>query len=277
MWWFTFLNNEFKRGRTLMKLKLMTKVLALGMTALCGTQAMAQGSQDAGSQAARRAPGAYAGASFGSPLAFGADWGRAGIGAYVETQPDNSSEDLDGSMGLVFGLGNATKYIGFETAIGISSLTGASGDDFGEAGSVGFKLHTSLPGAAAFAVGVVGTGRWGNAQAVNKASVYAVGTKVLSVGGDNNRKALVLNLGLGDVQFNRPNKSGAGLFGSVGFYFTRQLSVIADHTGRFTNLAVSAAPFSALPLSVTLGLKNVTQQYNGDMEVALSVGYGLSF
>jgi len=223
-------------------------------------------------------PSATAGASFGSPLAFGASWGEAGAGIFVQSI-DSVDDDYDGAAGLVFGFGNAKKAVGLEASLALSSLidnANAPGG-FGDNGSFSLKLHTALPGGAAFAVGVNTIGRFGDANDAAKSSLYAVGTKVVPVSIAGSSKNLVLNLGVGDNGFAEPGKDGVNLFGSAAFYFTQQVSLIADYTGRFTNLGVSVAPFKKYPFSVTAGAINVGDRYNSGTEYAVSAGYGFKF
>lgn len=246
-------------------------IAGISFAALACTATVANAQTDIGAQAAR--PKGYAAASFGSPLAFGAGWGNVGVGAFVFAPDD---EDIrDGALGLAFGLGDPNKYVGLETAVSFSSLLESEGSDesFGESGSVALKLHTNLPGGAAFAVGVTGTGRWGDAADQSSSSVYAVGTKVFSVA----NHPLVLNLGLGDGLYNDADESGANVLGSASFYFTRQFSAILDYTGRFVNVAVSAAPFANYPFTATLGVVNVAEKDDADPEIALSLGYAFGF
>lgn len=222
-------------------------------------------------------PSATAGASFGSPLAFGASWGEAGAGVFAQTL--NDADDVDGAAGLVLGLGNAKKAVGLEASLALSSLiNGVNGSDgFGENGSFSLKLHTTLPGDAAFAVGVNTIGRFGDSNDAAKSSLYAVGTKVVPVSIAGSSKNLVLNLGVGDNGFAEPGKDGVNIFGSAAFYFNQQVSLIADYTGRFTNLGVSVAPFKKYPFSVTAGAINVGDRYNTGTEYAISAGYGIKF
>jgi hypothetical protein len=227
------------------------------------------------SLAALLSPASTAGASFGSPLAFGASWGDAGAGVFVQTLDDSE----DGAAGLVLGLGNANEAIGLEASVALSSLldnANAPGG-FGDNGSFSLKLHTALPGGAAFAVGVNTIGRFGNANDADRSSLYAVGTKVLPVSVGSSSKNLVLNLGVGDNGFAEPGKDGVNIFGSAAFYFCQQISVIADYTGRFTNLGISVAPFKKYPFSITAGAINVGDRYDAGTEFAVSAGYGLKF
>jgi hypothetical protein len=132
------------------------------------------------------------------------------------------------------------------------------------------------------AVGVIGTGRWGTEKTTNRASVYAVGTKVFKIG-TTSPHALVVNVGLGDESFQELDKttgfgkSGAGVFGSLAFYIIPQVSIVADYTGRFLNAGISAAPFRSLPLTLTLGGVNLTNRYDSKPQAAASISYGFQF
>lgn len=273
-----------------MKVQVAAACFALNTIALAATAAHAQGSPAIA--VPQSAPNSYAGASFGSPIAFGADWGSIGFGVYGQTLPDefngiqvDPDEDFDGSAAILFGLGDADKYVGLETAVITTSLTGSgeltgndNSDEFGESGGLSFKLHTNLPGGAAAAVGVIGTGRWGDAEDTNESSVYANVTKVFSIDTGSRRHALVATLGVGDGGFtNQPDDDGVGVFGGLAFYFTRQYSLIVDHGGRFTNVGVSAAPFSGIPLTLTLGAINVGERFDSDVQFGGTLGYTFSF
>lgn len=260
-----------------MKLQVVAATFVLNAIALAAATANAQG---AAISVPSASPNSYAGASFGSPVAFGADWGAIGVGVYGQTLPDGLDEDVDGSAAIVFGLGDADKYVGLETAVITSSLTDSrgSGDSFGEAGGLAFKLHTNVPGGAALAIGVIGTGRWGVAEDENESSVYAAATKVFSIDTGSRKHALVANIGVGDGQFTDDlDDDGVNLFGSLAFYLTRQVSLIADHTGRFTNHAVSAAPINGFPVVITLGAVNVGERFDSDVEFGGTIGYTYSF
>lgn len=272
-----------------MKLQVVAATFALNAIGLAAASAYAQGSAIAVPQ---RAPNSYAGATFGSPLAFGADWGVVGIGVYGQTLPSEfngqkvgKKEDFDGSAALVFGLGDANKYVGLETAVVTTSLTGSGdltgnddSDDFGESGGLSFKLHTNVPGGAALAIGVIGTGRWGEAEDNNSSSVYAAATKVFSIDTGSSRHALVANIGVGDGAFtNQLDDDGVNVFGSLAFYFTRQFSLIADYSGRFTNIGLSAAPFGGVPLVITVGAVNVGDRFDSAAQFGGSLAYTFSF
>lgn len=231
------------------------------------------------------APAASPGIAFGSEAAFGEGWGEAALSIGGSTGPSENGKlvgghHLDGSMAASFGLGDPNKYVGLETTVVNKSLQGSFGDN----GGVGFKLHTNLPGRAAFAVGVEDTARWGTASKKGRSSVYAVGTKVFDLNPSNtaNTLPLAVNVGIGDNRFQDVGKSGANVFGSLAFFPISQLSLIADWTGRGLNLGVSAAPLKNWPVVITLGATNVTRRPQGSglgdsSEFAGGIGYSFNF
>lgn len=260
----------------------MRTSLALLLGLLAGAPAYAQQSgtyaASAASDAAddgRSGVHGYAGSTFGSPTAFGASGGAVGLGLfalhYGERQGDSNIDDA--SAGLTLGLGDPDKYFGLETSVGISSLTGHSGDSFGSAGSFGFKLHTNVPRFAAFAVGVTDAGSWGAARNFNSASVYASAAKVVPLSLFGRRYALVGNLGVGDNQFTHDG-DGVSPFGSLAFFFDRQVSIIVDDSGRFLNAGLSLAPFARFPLSFTVGGFNLGKEEGLKRGIAASFGLG---
>lgn len=265
-----------------MKHNLKLGTFALGLLTLASVDAQAATTQAAAATSGQAAS-SFAGASFGSPIAFGADWGSAGVGVFGQTLSKSKTGTRgDGSAGVAFGLGDADRYVGLETEVAIADLSTYNGNHFGDGGSLGFKLHTNLPDGAAFAVGVTGTARWGTEKPGNRASVYAVGTKIFKIG-STSPHALVVNVGIGDEGFQELDentgfgKSGAGVFGSLAFYITPQISVIADYTGRFLNAGLSIAPFKSYPLTLTLGGVNLTNRYDTDPQAAASISYGFQF
>jgi hypothetical protein len=243
---------------------------------------------------ALNAPAASPGMSFGSPVGFGADWGEIGFAVGGQTLPEGNPNphSLDGSVAATMGFGNAQKYVGLEVTANIISVRKTFGDD----GALGAKIHTTLPGRSAFAVGVENVGRWGSAKG-GKASVYAVGSKFFSLNPSNadNPRPLSVNIGVGDNAFNRVSlhcvavnqcfddvKDGASVFGGLAFYPIPQLSVIADWTGRSLNMGVSVTPFRSVGLVGTVGALNLTGAYQGrqfgdSTEFGAGIGYNYSF
>lgn len=217
-----------------------------------------------GTQAGRATPGI----SIGSPTGFGASWGTIGFGIGGATLPSGGDQDLDGSAGVVVGFGDAQKAVGLEVVGNIISIT----EDFGHDGNFAAKLHTSLPGGAAFAVGIENIGRWGRAK-TTESTVYAAASKVMSVSG----LTVALNGGIGDNRFNDAGDDGVSPFGSVAVFPIRQMSVIADWAGNALNAGISLAPVDAIPVTITLGVANLTERNGGDAEFAGGIGYTYTF
>jgi hypothetical protein len=213
----------------------------------------------------------FASPTLETPVGFGGSWGSVGVGAFGQTFAD---DEFDASMGVAVGLGDPDRYLGAEFGVGFSSLTGDNSEDsFGDSGGFSFKVHRNLPGYSAVSVGVNGFGVWGGAEDFNDPSYYAAYSKMVPVG----RFASIVTIGAGTEVFNDPDDGGVNVFGSGALYLTPQVALIGEYTGRFVNAAVSVAPYSWLPLTVTVGAVNVTERFDADTELAVSVGFGFNF
>ena len=213
------------------------------------------------------APIAAPGIAFGSPTGFGANWGQAYAGIGGQTA-SNSEDSLDGSALLGAGLGDSRRFLGLDATMNIISLQ----EGFAKDGSWGFKLHHTFPFRAAFAIGVDDTGGWGDAQQT-KSSSYIAYTQVIDLAADSPKRplSLALNLGAGRERYAEPGDS-TGFFGSAALAVHRQGSVIVDyHRGDFS-LGASAVPFYRMPIVISIGLINLTEEH-ADMEFAAGVGY----
>ena len=137
---------------------------------------------------------------------------------------------------------------------------------------------SNLPGGAAVSAGVIGTSRWGEAEDQNESSVFANASKVFAIDTGSRRLALVATVGLGDGLFtNSIGDDGVNPFGTLALYFTRNFSVIVDHTGRFTNVAASLAPIRGQPLVLTLGAVNVGERFGSDAQFGGTLAYTFTF
>lgn len=238
------------------------------------------------------APATAPGIVAGSPVGFGAQWGELFAAVGGVTTPDGSPDDVDGAMSVGFGLGDAYKYLGFETTASIISLTSDNGandsDSFGSDGALNFKLHTILPGALAVAVGVENVARWGEAAdgPAAQSSAYVVGTKFFSVG--QSGMPLAVNFGIGDNRFVDPapgapggalgvGDDGVSAFGGLALSPHPQVSLIADWTGRDLNTGVSLVPLRQVPLTLSLIAVSVTERNDGETEFGGSLGYSYRF
>lgn len=216
------------------------------------------------------APAAAPGVAFGSPVAYGADWGQLFGGIGGQTIPPGSQHSVDGSMLLGLGAGDSTRTVGLEASATIISLT----DSIGDAGAFNAKLHRAISNRASIAVGVEGVGGWGDASNTD-ASTYAVYTQAFDLSPQSARAptTMVVNVGVGNERFVDPGDNGVGLFGSVSIHPHRQLSAILDYTGLDLNAALSIVPLRQYPVVLTLGMINLTNHLDRDSEFAAGIGY----
>lgn len=159
----------------------------------------------------------------------------------------------------------------------LSSLlsTKGSGDGFGENGSFGLKLHRTLPGNAAIAIGANNLAKYGNQNDALDTSFYIAASKAIEIGDAD--QALVLNVGLGNQEFDDPGENGVAVFGSATYFINKRVSLIADHTGRFTNAAISFTPFVTQPFVITTGFVNLGNRLNVGHQFASSISYVFSY
>lgn len=217
------------------------------------------------------------GIAMGSPVGFGASWGSAGIGIGGASRDDPDNQDVDGSMGLVFGLGDAQNTVGLETTVNIISLTNNASDSaFAEDGSLNLKLHRQLTPDLAVALGVESVGRWGAAQR-GRSSLFVTGTKFFMADTENSVHTIAVTLGAGENRFDYDGKDGTSIFGAVAWIPHEKFSVIADWTGRDLNAGISVAPLRHLPLTITIGAINLQERLGQETEFNGGVGYSFSF
>lgn len=224
-------------------------------------------------------PKSSPGFSMGSPTAYGASWGSAGIGIGGATSDSPALDhDVDGSMGVVFGLGDAAQSVGLETTINIISLTNNGPDSgFGDDGNINFKLHRLVKPDLAIAVGIENAVTWGLADTIDNRA-YIVGTKVLTLDTIDTTQALVFNLGAGEGgRFDPDGEGDVGVFGTIAWMIDQKYSLIADWSGSDLNLGFSVAPFYNYPLTITFGAINVNERLDRKTEFSGGIGYGFSF
>lgn len=222
------------------------------------------------------APVGSPGASFGSPIAFGARWGDifAGIGGSGLSNRSPGSNSVDGSAIVGMGLGNPDASIGAEMTVGIISLR----ESFGEDGQLNFKLHTNMSGRVAFAAGVENVAAWGSADQIDPSS-YAVASKAWTLRPNEPESPLTLiaSVGIGNNRFDDVGEDGTKVFGSAALFFTRRFTGIVDWAGNSLNLAVSILPVESRPITLTLGIENVTERNGSDAVFSGGIGYSFNF
>lgn len=215
--------------------------------------------------------------SFGTPTAFGADWGDAFVGLSGVTQGDTDTK-ADGSISLGMGFGDAVNNVGVEVSVGIISL-----DGFGDDGSIGVKLHKIFPEAEnlAIALGWSNPITWGDANDAED-TFYGVVTRQFDLNPDEDSTLpLTVSLGAGTGVFRSTGAIEAGdnalnVFGSLGLRIIPEVSLLSSWTGSGLGLGVSAAPFD-FPLVFTAGVSDVTGNTRSGARVNASAGYSFGF
>lgn len=215
--------------------------------------------------------GAAPGSSAGTPSAYGASWKQAFIGAGFFFPFDG---DVDGSLSLGFGLGDAVKSVGLEVSTNIISVGGQKPNfgDFADSGTMGFKLHKSLPDGTAVAFGWSNAIKWGEANTPRE-TLYGVITKRFD------KLTVSLGVGSGGYRSKGGIKSGdndPNLFAGLGYRFIPQASLVTSWTGSTWNLGASFVPLKSAPIVVNAIFTDVTDNVNGS-GFSLSAGYSLQF
>ncbi|AFZ59758.1 hypothetical protein H6G54_05440 [Anabaena cylindrica FACHB-243] len=211
--------------------------------------------------------------SAGTPTAYGASFGQAFIGGGAFFPLEDG--DVDGSLSLGFGLGDAVKSVGLEVATNIISVGGQEENlgDFGDSGTVGFKLHKYLPDGTAVAVGWSNPVKWGEANQA-KETIYGVVTKSFNL--------VTVSVGLGSGSFaskgaRQANENAVNVFGSLGLRVAPAASLVSSWTGNSLNLGASFVPLKNTPIVVNTIFTDVTDNLNNGVGFSLSAGYIFQF
>lgn len=238
--------------------------------------------------AALTAPATSPGIAQASPVGFGAAWGDVffGIGG-AQNEDSSANDDVDGSASIGFGLGNPNDLVGLETTINIISLTGPNGDsEFGEDGNVNFKLHKTLNDTTSVAVGVENAIGWGGADSTDSSKYISIShATALRPNNPSNPMTVVVTAGVGDSRFKdqtepaaqRDNDNAINPFAAASISFTRRTSLIADWSGSSLGASLSFVPFRSVPLSVSLGVVDLTDRLDGGRRFTGGIGYSYNF
>jgi hypothetical protein len=225
-----------------------------------------------------RIPAYSPGSSVGVPTAFGANFGDAFVGLSFSNRRPRINE-ADGALSVGFGLGDSETALGLEVSANIGSLR-----RFGSNGDIGFKLHRSLPGKAAIALGFDSGIAWGEENDSTVSTLYGVATKVFDLrpGNIEDSLPLTLTLGLGGGRFRsfeniQNGRGGVGVFASAGLRVVPQASVIGSWTGQDLNLGVSYVPIKTTPLFLTFVVGNVLNRNDNATLFSFGIGYGFNY
>ncbi len=225
-----------------------------------------------------RIPAYSPGSSVGVPTAFGANFGDAFVGLSFSNRRPRINE-ADGALSVGFGLGDSETALGLEVSANIGSLR-----RFGRNGDIGFKLHRSLPGKAAIALGFDSGIVWGEENETTVSTLYGAASKVFDLrpGNLEDSLPLTLTLGIGGGRFRsfeniQNGQGGVGVFASAGLRVVPQASVIGSWTGQDLNLGVSYVPLKTTPLFLTFVVGNVLSRNDNATLFSFGIGYGFNY
>ncbi|MEL7242907.1 MAG: hypothetical protein AAGM40_11245 [Cyanobacteria bacterium J06573_2] len=222
------------------------------------------------------------GSTAGTPSAYGANWGQAYVGGGLFFPLDDGR--TDGSLSVGFGLGDAAKSVGIEVNANITSVGGGNSNfDFGDSGSLGFKVHKYLGNSAAVAVGYANPVTWGDSNRA-KDTIYGVVTKSfdLQPNDPDNKMPLTVSVGVGSGIFRSKGALIAGdnpanVFGSIGLRTAPEVAWVSSWTGNRLNIGGSFAPIKRTPIVINAIFTDVTDNLGDGIGISLSAGYAIKF
>jgi len=200
------------------------------------------------------------GFSMGAPSGLVSSYGVAFAG--ISGRKDK--EQKDGAFAFGMGIGNSEK-IGGSISFGVGSIDTRDGGAFNR-GNLNINLgHNFKEYGLGMAVGATGIDLWHATSEDGKKedpSFYTSVTKLFP----NDFVPMTVTLGLGNNSFadinieEKDRKDKVDGFGAVGFYVLPQLSFIVDYTSNILTTGVSVVPFPLYPVTVNLGVTNLTKQ-----------------
>lgn len=221
-------------------------------------------------------------ANFGVTTGYGLGSGQAFVGVSALFDADrrgrvNGTDGVDGSISGGFGLGDPVSSVGLEIDTSIMS-TNPNDGTFGESGEVGVKLHKVFPhlNNLGIALGWADAGKWGAARN-NKDTIYAAASVDLPVHLINGYP-LQFTLGGGTGSFRGSNTvaNKVKAFGSLGTQLTERTAISTSWSGNALNVGLGWVPCDA-PVSIMLGVTDVTDRTKEGLAYNLSVGYSFNY
>ena len=227
------------------------------------------------------------GLSFAVPSAFGAGGGSAFFGVSYSadgqdglftTYNDADQKVADGSMNIGLGFGDPKK-IGAEISIGIISLLCQDNEScFGADGTVGLKLHKLVEDNAAIdgiALGFSNIGKWGDASSID--TIYGVASKNFEL----QEKEGQFSLGIGTGGFRTKEDIDSGdnnpnFFGGIGVKLAPRVAFATSWNGSTLAAGFPLSPFD-FPLSVSIGMTDLTDVNGNGAQYSVNLGYSVSY
>ena len=215
------------------------------------------------------------GLTFATPSAFGASSGDGFFSASAATAGKARSQ-VNGSLSVGFGLGDARNAVGLELNFNVGSIR-----NFGSNGSVDGKLHrivySDLNSQVSVAAGWKGFVQYGS-EGVSPSSAYGAVTyySILQPDNEINKMPISFTVGVGGGEF-RKGDASTGIFAGVGLQVAPQLSVGTGWSGVGINVGLSYVPFPSIPLTIALTGGDLTDNSDGGQVLVLSIGYGFNW
>jgi hypothetical protein len=212
-----------------------------------------------------------------NPYGFGADRGFYSSLSYQTDTRFGNESDGDATMGFGAGFGDAKKAVGAELSYTIASF--GNNRDFGT-GGFNAKLHRQIGEGWGVAAG------WNSFLSIGDEndlddSLYLVTTKIFKTREDLNSSfsRIAGTVGVGNGQFRTQDAlengdDGFNVFGGLAFRVVQPVSFITEWTGQDLALGLSVSPFRTVPLTVNLGVRDLTGAGDGARFVA---GIGTGF
>ena len=205
-----------------------------------------------------------------------------GIGG-IKDMPGRAAS-VDGAMTTGFGIEISKEdKIGVLFGLDLGSINPSDGGAFDRGDlsiAVGKYIDDYNVGVSA---GVKNITLWHASAGRNTPSFYLAATKVAVV----NEYVVIMNAGFGNNAFRtiydttprEDRATRASGFGSIAFYPVPQASVVADYTAGIASVGVGLVPVAAWPVSLTMGLYDVTKDIQGHDKTSwiASLAYAYSF
>jgi len=214
----------------------------------------------------------------GVPSAFIANWGDYFIGVSGATE-GRLRDNVDGSVNMGVGLGDAYKAVALELDLNIASI-----NNFGANGTFDAKLARVLVNRSNFrlaaSVGVVNIAEWGDDPKADT-NPYGVATVAWPLQPNNPKfkQTLQISVGAGGetFAFEDENDGNFGAFGSIGLELLPNLGISGGWSGRGANAGISLVPFKRTPLTVNLLAADIFDQTSNGPVGVLSISWGSNF
>ena len=222
-----------------------------------------------------RTPWTPPGVTVSSPAAYGAAWGDVFIGGGV-TSKTRTGNTADGAIGVGLGLGDPNKYVGVETSVAITDVTGF------QRGGVSVKIHRNLPASFAVAVGREFLADWGGADVESRSFYGSVSKTFFMKPPHRPFSSVTVSAGVGNGRFRSETDFLASadtwnVFGSAAIRVLEPISAIVDWNGQDLNAALSITPFRRYSFFISPGVADITGNTRNGVKFILSGGFAYNF